>query len=112
MKRKNKNGIVFSTDPNFQFETEQEQEKITLPVNKQQLRIWIDSKGRKGKTATIVEGFIGSNDDLEILAKELKLKCGSGGSVKEGQILIQGNVKDKIFNYLSDKGYNVKKAGG
>ena len=112
MKRKKRGGIVFSTNPDFEYEIEPEQEAVTLPAKRQQLRIWIDSKGRKGKEVTVVKGFIGRNKDLEILAKELKSRCASGGSVKNGEIIIQGNVRDKVVACLSEKGYQVKKAGG
>lgn len=112
MKRKSADGIVFSTNPDFKFENETDQEKATLHPGQQQLRIWIDAKGRRGKTVTIVKGFEGSNKDLNILAKELKMICGSGGTVKDGLIVIQGNVREKILDFLVEKGYRVKKAGG
>ncbi|MBN2522313.1 MAG: translation initiation factor [Bacteroidales bacterium] len=109
---KKEEGFVFSTNPDFRYEDETQHETETLPLNRQLLRIWIDSKGRKGKTVTIVKGFVGRKDDLENLAKELKTRCGSGGSVKNGEILIQGNFRDRILEYLSERGYRVKKAGG
>ncbi|MBN2482121.1 MAG: translation initiation factor [Bacteroidales bacterium] len=108
---KKEGGIVFSTNPDFKYETASQHEAETLPANRQQLRIWIESKGRKGKTVTIVKGFVGRNDDLEMLAKELKTICGSGGSVKDGAILIQGNFRDKINDHLNERGYQARKAG-
>ncbi len=112
MKSRKDGGIVFSTNPNFEYDHSEGQETNTLPPNSQQLRIWIEAKGRKGKTVTIVKGFIGKDCDLEVLAKEIKTKCGSGGTVKNGEIIIQGNARDKILDYLVKKGYHAKKAGG
>lgn len=112
MKSKKEGGIVFSTNPDFEYDHSEGKEANTLSPNCQQLRIWIDTKGRRGKTVTIVKGFIGKNHDLEMLAKEIKTKCSSGGTVKNGEIIIQGNARDKILVYLVEQGYNVKKAGG
>ncbi|MFV0236923.1 MAG: translation initiation factor [Flavobacteriales bacterium] len=100
--------MVFSTDENFEFDSEEE----TLEVEKQQLIAKLEKKGRGGKTVSIVEGFVGSQEDLKALAKELKIQCGTGGTVKESTILIQGNVRDKIMAYLKKKGYYVKQVGG
>lgn len=108
MKRKSSGGIVFSTNPDFDFDQVNEPEPETLPVAKQRLRLRKESKGRGGKTVTIVTGFIGNVPDLETLAKDLKLFCGSGGAVKEGEIIIQGDNGEKILKYLSGKGYNIK----
>ena len=98
---------VYSTNPDFKFETEEE-ETETLPNNKQQLIVSIDKKQRKGKTVTLVEGFIGKTEDLEALAKLLKTKCGVGGSAKDGEIVIQGDFKQKVKEILEKEGYKVK----
>ncbi len=112
---KNKNifGVVFSTDPNFKY-TQEEEEKIDdLEAGKQPLKIWIDRKQRRGKEVTLITGFIGSDDSLKELGKALKNKCGVGGTVKDGEIILQGNHRDKVLDYLLDKGYSkAKKAGG
>ncbi len=105
---KKREGIVYSTNKDFVFDTN-EPEKIETPEpSKQKLKVFIDRKQRKGKSVIVVEGFIGKNDDIEILAKEIKIKCGTGGSVKDGQIIIQGKLIEKVKNYLLSKGFNVK----
>jgi len=111
MNKKKRDGIVYSTNPDFQYEQE-EPVRETLPAAQQQLYIWIDSKGRKGKTVSLVRGFIGTDEDLDALARELKTLCGTGGSVKSGEIIIQGEFREKIGLFLNRKGYKVKKAGG
>ena len=98
---------VYSTNPDFKYETEEE-EVETLPNNKQQLIVSIDKKQRKGKTVTLIEGFIGSSKDLDTLAKLLKTKCGVGGSAKDGEIVIQGDFKLKVKDILEKEGYKVK----
>lgn len=103
-------GFVFSTNSSFEFEKEENQ--ATLPSNQQYLEAIFSNKGRAGKTATIISGFIGSEDDLRQLAKLLKTKCGVGGSVKDQEIIIQGNYRDKIMEILKKEGYNVKRVGG
>jgi len=108
MKRKNSGGIVFSTNPDFIYESGAVPENETLPPGKQQLRIRTESKGRGGKTVTVISGFAGTLKDMESLAKELKLSCGAGGSVKDGLILIQGDVRVKVLKYLTEKGYKAK----
>ena len=102
-RKKNKIGIMYSTNPNFNFEFEQEEETLT-PEN-QHLEIWIDKKHRGGKLATLVKGFIGSEADLKSLGKLLKIKCGVGGSAKDGVIIIQGNMREKVMEILNRKGY-------
>jgi len=110
--RKKRKGIVYSTDPDFSYEYGNSEQKETLPPSEQDLRVFRDRKQRKGKTVTIVSGFTGTDDDLNTLAKELKNSCGAGGSVKDGEILIQGDKKEQIGKILSSKGYNFKFSGG
>jgi translation initiation factor 1 len=111
-KSKNKIDVVYSTNPNFQFQSDEEEEQITLPAKDQNLRVSIDRKQRKGKEVTLIAGFIGSEDDLNLLGKELKQKCGVGGSVKDGEIIIQGNHAKKILELLLKQGYKAKQIGG
>ncbi len=101
--------IVYSTNPDFKFESEDEQEEVTLPKEKQKLRIELDKRNRKGKSVTLITGFVGSEEDLATLAKMLKTKCGSGGSSRCGEILIQGDFRDKIEQILLSEGYKTKK---
>lgn len=110
MSKKNKNiqGVVYSTDPNFSYQFEQEEISETLANEKQHLKVIIDKKQRAGKSVTLVKGFVGKTEDLEALGKMLKNKCGVGGSVKEGEILIQGDFRDKIALLLQNAGYKVK----
>lgn len=103
-------GFVFSTNKDFEFEKEQDIE--TLPNEKQLLEIHLDKKNRNGKIATLIKGFQGSDEDLKILAKKLKILCGVGGSQKEGEIIIQGNFRDKIIEFLKKENYKVKRVGG
>ena len=104
-------GFVFSTDEDF--EPNQSAEEVeTLPPSKQYLEAHYSSKGRSGKVVTVISGFTGTDKDLNVLGKNLKKKCGVGGSVKDGEIIIQGDVRDKIMTFLKDKGYNVKRVGG
>jgi translation initiation factor 1 len=112
MSTKKREGIVYSTNPDFVFEADSSQQEVTLPPGQQLLYVWLDSKARKGKVVTLIRGFLGTLEDLERLAAELKRSCGTGGSVKDREIIIQGNFREKILNYLADKGYKVKKAGG
>ena len=117
MKKKSKNdrsGVVFSTNPDFNYtDGEEGEEDNAIPPAHQRLRIFLDKKKRKGKEVTLVTGFDGSEDDLKALGKLLKSKCGVGGSVKDGEILVQGNHRDKVLQILMAAGYtNSKKAGG
>ena len=112
-KKKERIDVVYSTNPNFEFAYESNEEQETLPPQQQDLRVQLDRKQRNGKDATLITGFIGKTEDLESLGKLLKQKCGVGGSVKDGEILLQGNHRDKVVLLLADKGFkNVKKAGG
>lgn len=101
------NGLVYSTDPNFSVE-EEHVEQETLSVTQQKLKVKLDTKQRAGKVVTLVEGFIGTQSDLENLGKQLKTKCGTGGSAKDGQIIIQGDYKIKVIENLQKMGYSVK----
>ncbi len=108
----NLNRLVYSTDPHQPLEPEPE-ESITLTPSQQALRIWLETKHRGGKAASVVRGFVGSNDALEQLGKHLKQYCGTGGAVKDGEIIIQGDHRDKILAWLQKEGYSLaKKAGG
>ncbi len=108
---KNKTPLVYSTNPNFSFEEEEETTE-TIENHLQKLYVSIDKKQRAGKEVTLIEGFIGSEDDLKELGKMLKSKCGVGGSVKDGDILIQGNFRDKVMEILQKEKYQVKRKGG
>lgn len=105
-------GIVYSTNPDFEYQQESDDIPETLPPRQQQLRVWLEKGGRGGKQASVIKGFVGSPADLEALARELKTHCATGGSAKEGEIIIQGDCRDKIVAFLQKKSYNVKKAGG
>ena len=109
--RKNRTDVVYSTDPNFQYEYENDgQEQETLHPSKQKLKVYLDTKAKKkGKQATLISEFVGSIDDLKELGKLLKTKCAVGGSVKDGDIIIQGDFRDKIVQILTSEGYNAKK---
>jgi translation initiation factor 1 len=111
-KKKEKLNVVYSTNPDFNYQFENEEETETLSKNQQKLYVSIDKKQRGGKEVTLVEGFIGSEEDLKELGKFLKSKCGVGGTVKDMEVLIQGNFKDKIADLLQKEGYSVKKKGG
>lgn len=104
----NTNGIVYSTDSNYSTEQDSEDE-ITRPVDEQMLRVRLDAKHRGGKIVTLVEGFSGTDTDLEKLEKELKSYCGTGGSSKNKEIIIQGDNREKIFQWLIKKGYKRTK---
>ena len=112
MSKKNKgrgDGLVFSTNQDYFNDFSEDQNADTLPKNQQKLRVRIETKHRGGKTATLVDGFIGTEDDLKELGKELKTKCATGGSAKDGLIIIQGDYKEKIIGWLRDWGYTLTK---
>lgn len=112
-KNRDRYGVVFSTDPNYRFEQKPPEEAATLPPAKQKLRVWLDRKQRGGKEVTLVTGFIGTQEDLDTLGKSLKTKCGTGGNVKDGEIIIQGNHREKVVALLVGLGYqDTKSAGG
>lgn len=102
-------GVVFSTNPDYQYTTDDEPQVQTLAPREQDLRVWRDTKGRAGKVATVVRGFVGSDDDLQQLGRLLKKRCGVGGAVKEGEIIIQGDVRDRVTEILLGEGYRCKK---
>jgi translation initiation factor 1 len=111
MSKKNKpdtRGFVYSTDPNFSFEGEQEAVD-TLPPAQQRLRVRLETKHRAGKVVTLVEGFTGRDEDREELGKKLKNHCGTGGSAKDGEIIVQGDHRDKVLQWLLKNGYTVSK---
>lgn len=114
MSKKNKpdtRGFVYSTDPNFSFE-EEEQASETLAPAQQKLKVRLDTKQRAGKAVTLVEGFIGKIEDLEDLGKKIKSFCGTGGSAKDGEIIVQGDQREKVVQWLVKNGYkNIKRVG-
>ena len=110
--KKNRQGIVYSTSDDFEYDYYDNLEEETLPPAEQQLKVQLDKKARGGKQVSLVSGFVGSQDDLKDLAKVLKSKCGVGGSAKDGEILIQGDFREKIIEELKKEGYNAKKVGG
>ena len=108
--KKNRKGIMYSTNPDFEFEYENEK-MDTLANNQQNLKVCID-KHRAGKIVVIIKNFVGTADDLKTLCKILKAKCGVGGSAKNGEIIIQGDLRDKVMHILTKEGYNYKRVGG
>ncbi len=102
-------GVVFSTNPDFTYEEESCSEEETLEPSKQNLIVQIDRKGRAGKQVTLVTGFVGTSDDLAELGRTLKVKCGVGGSAKDGEITIQGDFRDRVVTLLKDMGYKAKR---
>jgi translation initiation factor 1 len=108
---KDRLGVVFSTSDNYDFDYDDQEEEDTLDPKDQRLYVFVDRKQRKGKAVTIVEGFVGLEDDLKELGKTLKTKCGTGGSVKDGEIIIQGDNKKKVYDILLAMGYSVKMKG-
>ena len=105
-------GMVYSTNPDFKYDTGEEEEEETLPKEKQLLRVSLDKKNRGGKTVTLITGFRGGDEDLAVLCKYLKVKCGTGGSAKDGEIIIQGDVRRKVTDLLLQDGYSKVKAIG
>lgn len=102
-------GVVYSTNPDFKYETQQEEEAATLPPARQRLIVGIDRRNRGGKQVTLITGFVGTVDDLKELGRVLKTKLGVGGSAKDGEITIQGDFRDKVVSILQGFGYNAKR---
>ncbi len=111
-KKKQKKGVVYSTNPNFTFDYDGEKAVETLAPNQQNLKVCLEKKHRGGKTVVLIKDFIGSADDLQLLGKILKTKCGTGGSAKDGEIIIQGDCRDKVMLILEKEGYKYKRVGG
>ena len=108
-KNKNKVGVVYSTNPDFQYDYDEPEAVDTLPASLQRLRVRMERSGRGGKTVTVIDGFVGSDADLDDLGKTLKKRCGVGGSVKEGQVIIQGDFRERLIALLKDMGYSQTK---
>ena len=105
-------GVVYSTNQDFEYSFDNETVVETLSPEKQKLKIQLDKKSRAGKQVTLMTGFVGNESDLEALSKKLKNLCGCGGSAKNGEILIQGDVRDKVLNWLITQNYKAVKSGG
>ena len=110
--RKDRLNVVYSTNPDFKYELDDEEEQTTLQPSQQRLRVQLDRKNRGGKVVTLVTGFIGTEDDLKELGKFLKSKCGVGGSAKDGEIIVQGDFKQKVLELLKKEGYTQTKTVG
>ena len=102
---KDRLNVVYSTNPDFKYESEDDAESETLPKEKQLLRVSLDKRNRKGKAVTLITGFVGTEEDLEVLGKFLKVKCGVGGSAKDGEIIVQGDLRNKVLELLQKEGY-------
>lgn len=114
MSKKNKrSGVVYSTDPAYEYRYGKPKEDELLPPQQQKLRVQLDRKVRRGKAVTLVTGFVGPQGDLASLGKQLKTACGGGGSAKDGEILVQGDHREKVVAWLLDNGYaGTKPSGG
>ena len=110
--KSNRTGVVYSTNPDFSYQTDEAAAATTLPPQQQQLRVQLDKKQRGGKQVTLVTGFVGTDGDLQALGKLLKTKCGVGGSAKDGEVVVQGDFRDKVLEVLLKAGYKAKQAGG
>ncbi|MGI4866419.1 MAG: translation initiation factor [Janthinobacterium lividum] len=112
MKKDQRQGVVYSTNPDFSYQNNDETAVTTLPPQQQQLRVQLDKKQRGGKQVTLVTGFVGRDEDLQTLGKLLKTKCGVGGSAKDGEIVVQGDFRAKVLEVLLKEGYKAKQTGG
>ena len=110
--KQNRTGVVYSTNPDFSYQSNEPAPATTLPPPQQQLRVQLDKKQRGGKQVTLVTGFVGTDADLQSLGKLLKTKCGVGGGAKDGEVVVQGDFRDKVLEVLLKEGYKAKKAGG
>jgi translation initiation factor 1 len=110
-KNKKKDGVVYSTNPDFTF-NDKDEDPEHVPDNEQELRVWLETGNRKGKKATVVRGYRGAESDLREFAKVLKSHLGTGGSAKDGEIIIQGDHRDKVVAFALNRGMKAKKAGG
>ena len=110
--RNQRQGVVYSTSSDFAYQTTEPGEAATLPPPQQQLRVQLDKKQRGGKQVTLVTGFVGTDADLQALGKLLKARCGVGGSAKDGEIVVQGDFRDRVLDLLTQAGYKAKKSGG
>ena len=109
---KDRLNVVYSTNPDFGYEMDNDEEQVTLDKDKQNLRVSIDKKNRGGKVVTLITGFVGTEDDLKELGKFLKSKCGVGGSAKDGEVIVQGDFKQKVLELLKKEGYTQTKPVG
>ena len=112
MKKDQRQGVVYSTNPDFSYQTPDDVVATTLPPQQQQLRVQLDKKQRGGKQVTLITGFVGRDEDLQTLGKLLKTKCGVGGSAKDGEIVVQGDFRAKVLEVLVKEGYKAKQIGG
>jgi len=112
MSKKKRVNVVYSTNPDYNYDYDSDETEDTLAPSEQYLKVLLDKKQRKGKAVTLVTGFVGETDDLKELGKMLKSKCGVGGTVKNGEIMIQGDFRSKVIELLKQAGYKAKQSGG